>query len=160
MTASPFLGVASLDPLFATARANGAGVFVLALTSNVEAARVQAARTPTGTVAGDVLRHLAGLNADAGAETDGARGLGSFGAVVGATIGETDEDLAIDGPLLVPGVGAQGGTTESVRRTFAAVLPAVVPSSSREILAAGPEPVALVAAAERAVEAFSGILVG
>ncbi len=153
ITASPFLGFASLEPMLETARAHGAGVFVLALTSNPEAPQVQGARTDGGTVAGDVLRHLSALNAGAGP-------MGSFGAVVGATIGETGEDLAINGPLLVPGVGAQGGTPESVRRTFAGVLPAVVPSSSREVLASGPDPTALVAAAERAVEAFSGILVG
>jgi orotidine-5'-phosphate decarboxylase len=83
VTASPFLGFGSLEPLVDTALANDAGVFVLALTSNPEATRVQHARSETGrTVAGDVLAELARRNA-------GAVPTGSLGAVVGATIGQT-----------------------------------------------------------------------
>ena len=80
--------------------------------------------------------------------------MGSFGAVVGATIGETAEDLAVNGPLLVPGIGAQGGTADDVRRIFGDALPLVLPSSSREILAAGPDAAGLNAAVERALESF------
>ena len=47
--------------------------------------------------------------------------MGPFGAVVGATIGSTDEDLAINGPLLAPGFGAQGGTVDDVVRLFGSV---------------------------------------
>ena len=65
--------------------------------------------------------------------------MGSFGAVVGATIGSTAEDLDINGPLLVPGFGAQGGTIEDVRRLFAGVLDRVIVSTSRGVLAAGPD---------------------
>ena len=95
-------------------------------------------------MAGTVLDELRGLNA-------GAAPLGSFGAVVGATIGDTGEDLAINGPLLVPGVGAQGGTADDVRRIFGDVLDQVLPSSSREILAAGPDAAALRAAVGRSL---------
>jgi orotidine-5'-phosphate decarboxylase len=152
ITASPFLGVGSLDPMFDTAAAHGGGVFVLALTSNPEGPQVQHARTADGgTVAGAVLRAVAGRNA-------GAEPLGSFGAVVGATIGGTDEDLAIGGPLLVPGIGAQGGTAASVRAIFGEALPNVLPSSSREILGAGPDTRALREAALRANEAFAALV--
>ena len=41
ITASPFLGFGSLDPMVETARRHGAGVFVLALTSNKEGPEVQ-----------------------------------------------------------------------------------------------------------------------
>jgi orotidine-5'-phosphate decarboxylase len=154
ITASPYLGFGSLRPMLEAARSHGTGVFVLALTSNPEGPQVQHARTPDdGTVAGTVLSALAAENA-------GARPLGSFGAVVGATIGETAEDLAINGPLLVPGIGAQGGTAEDVRRIFGGVLPQVLPSSSREILAAGPDPSALAGAAARSAEAFAALLGG
>ena len=152
ITASPFLGVGSLDPIFATAAAHGAGVFVLALTSNPEGAQVQHARTSDGrTVAGAVLSALADRN-------DGATPMGSFGAVVGATIGATEEDLDVNGPLLVPGVGAQGGSAESVRRLFGGVSARVLPSSSREILAAGPDVAALRAMAQRVNESFAGLV--
>lgn len=158
LTLSPFLGTGSLEPMVATARRHHAGLFVLALTSNPEAPQVQAAVTTAGpTVAGAVLAWLAGLNA---ADNAAADELGSFGAVVGATIGETSEDLAVGGPLLVPGVGAQGGTPDSVRRTFGAALPQVLPSSSREVLGAGPDPDALRAAARRAGDGFAALLGG
>ena len=45
VTASPYLGFGSLDPLFDLAASNGRGVFVLAATSNPEGASVQRART-------------------------------------------------------------------------------------------------------------------
>jgi orotidine-5'-phosphate decarboxylase len=141
ITASPFLGFGSLDPMIDTALAHDAGVFVLALTSNPEGPQVQHARTEDGrTVAGAVLAAVAGRNA-------GQSPLGSVGAVVGATIGETTEDLDVNGPLLVPGLGAQGGTVDDVRRIFGAAARNVLASSSREILSAGPDKGALHAAA-------------
>jgi orotidine-5'-phosphate decarboxylase len=143
ITASPFLGFGSLDPMIDTALAHDAGVFVLALTSNPEGPQVQHATTPDGrTVAGAVLDAVAARN-------EGAGPLGSVGAVVGATIGETRENLAVNGPLLVPGLGAQGGTVSDVRRIFGDAARNVLASSSREILAAGPDKAALHAAAER-----------
>ena len=94
------------------------------------------------TVAGSVLAQLAELNA-------GATPMGSYGAVVGATIGSSSEDLAINGPLLVPGFGAQGGTVEDIRRLFGDVLDQVIPSTSRGVLSAGPDVTALRDAASR-----------
>lgn len=131
ITVSPFLGFGSLDPFVDTARRHDAGLFVLALTSNKEGPEVQHARIDDGgdgggTVAGRMLDHLRRLNADASP-------LGSFGAVVGATIGATDEDLAFNGPVLAPGFGAQGGTIHDVRRLFGTAA-AVLPSSSRDVL--------------------------
>lgn len=151
ITASPFLGFGSLDPLLDTALANDAGVFVLALTSNQEGGQVQQATTADGrTVAGVILDAVASRNVQ-------ATTMGSIGAVVGVTIGETTERLDISGPLLVPGVGAQGGTADDVRRNFGSVIANVLPSSSREILDAGPEKASLRAAAERASEAFASL---
>jgi len=151
ITATPFLGFGSLDPMLATAREHGKGVFVLALTSNPEAPQFQHARTDGGrSVAGTVLDELRNHNGDVAP-------MGSFGAVVGATIAETGEDLDVNGPLLVPGIGAQGGTADDVRRIFSGVLHLVLPSSSREILGAGPDPAALQAAVGRSVDAFSAL---
>ena len=78
-----------------------------------------------------MLDHLRRLNAD-------AEPLGSFGAVIGATIGRGDEDFAFNGPVLAPGFGAQGGTLADVRRLFGSTA-AVLPSSSREVLRLGPD---------------------
>jgi orotidine-5'-phosphate decarboxylase len=153
MTASPYLGVGALAPLVDTALANGAGVFVLALTSNVEGRTVQYARGDDGrTVAQTVLDELAVLNA-------GADPLGSIGAVVGATIGATGHDLsAVNGPFLAPGIGAQGATADDLRTVFGSALSAVLPSTSREVLRHGPDPAALRAAADRALAACQSVL--
>ncbi len=152
ITASPFLGVGSLDPMFATAEKHGAGVFALALTSNPEGPQVQHARTADGgTVAGTVLAALRDRNA-------GADPMGSFGAVVGATIGDTGEELDINGPLLVPGIGAQGGSPDDVRRIFGPAVRNVLPSSSRDILRAGPGADGLAEAARRANDSFRDLV--
>jgi len=154
ITATPYLGFGSLAPMIVTAREHDKGVFVLALTSNPEAPELQHARTESGrTVAGAVLDELRALN-------DGVAPMGSFGAVVGATIADTSEDLAVNGPLLVPGIGAQGGTADDVRRIFGDVIDLVLPSSSREILAAGPDAAALHAALERSRDAFTALRSG
>jgi orotidine-5'-phosphate decarboxylase len=151
ITASPYLGVGSLDPMVDTALANDAGIFVLALTSNPEGPQFQTATTADGrTVAGTVLDAVASRNA-------GAEGLGSVGAVVGATIGETGEHLDVNGPLLVPGIGAQGGTVADVRRIFGAAARNVLPSSSRQVLGAGPDKQALHEAALRTADEFAGL---
>jgi len=155
VTASPFLGLGSLDPLVATACAHDAGVFVLVLTSNPEGRAVQHARTADGrSVAAEILAGLASRNASSGEK-------GSLGAVVGATVelpaDVTAATLDIGGPLLVPGVGAQGGTLADVRRVFGPAAGRVLPSSSREILRAGPDPAALREAARRTAETFAAL---
>jgi orotidine-5'-phosphate decarboxylase len=152
VTASPFLGFGSLGPLLDTARKHDGGVFVLALTSNPEGPQVQRARGADGrTVAGSVLAQVAERNHD-------EEPMGSVGAVVGATIGRTSEDLAVNGPLLVPGLGAQGGTADDVRRIFAGVLDTVVPTTSRQVLAAGPDGAAMTTKAAEVAGQLSELL--
>jgi len=138
ITASPYLGFGSLDPMVESARRHGAGLFVLALTSNPEGPEFQRARTDDGVLVADrVLEHLRGLNA-------GAEPLGSFGAVVAANLADASgHDLDIHGPVLAPGFGAQGGTVEDLRRVFGAGVAAVTPSSSRELLRRGPDAAAM-----------------
>ncbi|MFI5892859.1 orotidine-5'-phosphate decarboxylase [Actinoplanes sp. NPDC051513] len=146
ITVSPYLGVGSLQPAFDLAAANGAGVFVLALTSNPEGASVQHALASDGrTVAQAVIDEISQVNT-------GAQPLGNLGLVVGATIGRTGHDLSqVNGPLLAPGLGAQGATPSDLRSVFGESLRNVLPSYSREVLNAGPSVSALRDAAERAV---------
>jgi orotidine-5'-phosphate decarboxylase len=74
---------------------------------------------------------------------------GSFGVVVGATLAEMDVDLdGLGGPILAPGLGAQGGSPADLRRLFGPGR-AVVPTVSRDVLGAGPDRAALRAAADR-----------
>src|SRR3954470_3038673 len=141
ITVSPYLGFGSLDPFVDTARRFHAGLFVLGLTSNKEGPEVQSATVDTGeTVAGRMFDHLRRLNAD-------AEPVGSFGAVVGATIGDAVESLDFNGPILAPGFGEQGGTADDIRRIFGPLT--VLPSSSRGLRRAGPSVDALRDAAVR-----------
>ncbi|GAA2248558.1 orotidine-5'-phosphate decarboxylase [Kitasatospora cystarginea] len=152
VTVSPYLGFGSLQPALDLARANGAGVFALALTSNPEGHEVQRAVAADGeSVAQGVLRRLAAENA-------GAEPMGSFGAVVGATLAEAGVDLDINGPLLAPGVGAQGATAADLPRVFGGAVRHVVPSVSRDILKHGPSVTALRDASARFVEEISAVL--
>jgi orotidine-5'-phosphate decarboxylase len=163
LTVSPYLGPGSLQPAVDTARQHGGGLFVLARTSNPDAGTFQHAlvgerttaqvvvdtvrawNTP-GWVVGDPLPDLASVQDMAsrfGPTT------GSFGVVVGATLRELDVDLGgLGGPVLAPGLGAQGGSPEDLRRLFGRDA-AVVPTVSRDVLAAGPDPAGLRAAADR-----------
>ncbi|GAA2723653.1 orotidine-5'-phosphate decarboxylase [Cellulomonas aerilata] len=163
LTVSPYLGFGSLSPAVEAAAATGRGLFVLALTSNPEGASVQHAVGPDGrSVARVVAEEAAALNAaelgraDATAEPRSARAvLGSTGLVVGATIGDAARRLGVDlaavgGPLLAPGVGAQGAGPAELADVFGAARGAVLASSSRGVLAAGPQVAALRAAALRA----------
>ncbi|WP_435644024.1 orotidine-5'-phosphate decarboxylase [Streptomyces sp. H49] len=155
LTVSPYLGYGSLGPAVALARESGAGLFVLALTSNPEGGEVQHALRADGrSVAATVLAHLAAENA-------GQEPLGSFGAVVGATLGDlSGYDLDINGPLLAPGIGAQGATPADLPAVFGTAVGNVVPSVSRGVLRHGPDVGALRAAAGRFAEEIRTAVAG
>lgn len=133
LTVTPFLGYDSLRPAIDLAARTGRGLHVLCRTSNPEGHQVQlAVDATTGmSVAQSVIEQ---------AHSDNEReGLDHVGLVVGAT----HDDLRIDltgftGVVLVPGVGAQGGTLKGVARQFEGVDGIVLPSASREVLAGGP----------------------
>ena len=159
VTASPYLGFGSLDPLLEVAAAHGRGVFVLAATSNPEGAGVQRAVMGGRTVAQSVVDAAGAANraaagaanrAAAGAANHAAgQGFGSVGVVVGGTLDQVPDLSALDGPVLVPGVGAQGGRPEALAGLGGARAGQLLPAVSREILRAGPAPDAVRAAAER-----------
>jgi orotidine-5'-phosphate decarboxylase len=143
VTVSPYLGFGSLRPALDTARAHGRGVFVLALTSNPEGAEVQRATAASGgSLAQVMLDHIARENA-------GDRPLGPVGAVVGATLGDARANLEVGGPLLAPGIGAQGATPADLPGVFGAAVGNVVPSVSRGVLRHGPAAQGLREAAAR-----------
>lgn len=144
VTVSPYLGFESLRPALDLAAQTGRGVFVLGLTSNPEGRSVQHARLRDVSVAESMVAGAAGENAAARERGE----LGSVGLVVGATVGSAVQELGLDlagatAPLLAPGVGAQGGTSEDLRRVFGDALPNVLPASSRDVLNAGPDVAAL-----------------
>jgi orotidine-5'-phosphate decarboxylase len=153
ITVSPFLGFGSLRPVMDLVTEHGAGAFVLARTSNPEGGDVQTALSPDGrTVAQHIVDEISQLNV-------GAEPIGSVGAVIGATVGATGLSLAkINGPMLAPGLGAQGGQAADLRTVFGDNLSLVLPSYSREVLGAGPDVDGLRAAASTALAACQAVL--
>ncbi|MFC4126921.1 orotidine-5'-phosphate decarboxylase [Nocardia rhizosphaerae] len=137
VTVSPYLGFGSLEPALSLAQTNHRGVFVLAATSNPEGAQLQRITAADG-------RTIAQTMVDEAAARNTGHGFGSVGVVVGATLTDAPDLSALNGPILMPGVGAQGGGAESIRALVpAANLAAVVPNVSREVLGAGPSVTAL-----------------
>lgn len=124
VTVSPYLGYGSLEPAITTARAAGRGVFVLARTSNPEGGRIQA-----GGVAQSIVDD---------ARADNADGTGTVGLVVGATREHGLELDGLGGPILAPGLGAQGATAADLPAIFGRGH-LVLPNSSRQVLGAGPD---------------------
>ncbi|HEY0572459.1 MAG TPA: orotidine-5'-phosphate decarboxylase [Pseudonocardia sp.] len=164
VTLSPYLGFGSLAPALTAAAGSGRGVFVLARTSNpdgaqvqtaqVQTARVQTARVQTAQVqtarvqlADRDGRSVAQAMVDAAAaENTGCTPMGDVGVVVGATHEHGLELSGLNGPVLAPGLGAQGGTPADLAVRFADVTGVVLPSVSRAVLEKGPDQAALRAA--------------
>jgi orotidine-5'-phosphate decarboxylase len=149
VTASPYLGFGSLQPLLDTAAAHGRGVFVLAATSNPEGATVQRADAGGKTVAQSIVDAAAAVNRDAQPQP------GSIGVVVGATLSDPPDVSDLGGPVLVPGVGAQGGRPDALGGLGGARPGQLLPAVSREVLRAGPDVDAVRAAAERIRDAVA-----
>ncbi|ULE32766.1 orotidine-5'-phosphate decarboxylase [Mycobacterium sp. IDR2000157661] len=143
VTASPYLGFGSLQPLIDTALAHGRGVFVLAATSNPEGAGVQRADTGGRSVAQSIVDAAAAVNQAA------APGPGSIGVVVGATLSDPPDVSVLNGPVLTPGVGAQGGRPDALEGFGGALPGQLLPAVSRDVLRAGPDVASLRAAADR-----------
>ena len=154
VTLSPYLGFESLRPALDLAAETGRGVFVLALTSNPEGASVQ----HVGGVDSVARRIVAAATAENGRYSGN---LGSVGLVVGATVGRALTELELDlaavrGPILAPGLGAQGATPADLKATFGAAYPYVLGTSSRDILSAGPQLDGLRDAARRTLDGLLG----
>jgi orotidine-5'-phosphate decarboxylase len=142
MTVTPYLGVRALAPMFEAAAASARGVFVVARSSNPEGAPIQDARVEGGA---DVVHHVLG---EVGRVNAGASGLGSVGVVFGATCETGGYDLlGFGGPILTPGLGAQGATVDDIARRFAGCADRVLPAASRSVLSAGPDVAAMRSAA-------------
>jgi orotidine-5'-phosphate decarboxylase len=153
ITVSPYLGVGALDPAFELASRTGRGMFVLALTSNPEGADLQTAVTSSGnTVAQTVVDAVAAHNV-------GRHPVGDVGVVVGATAQVAGLRLdALNGPILAPGIGAQGARLADLPQVFGAALPHVIAAISRELLRHGPQPASLRHAARRIADEAAGVL--
>jgi orotidine-5'-phosphate decarboxylase len=131
VTLSPFMGFDSIEPYLAY---EGKGAILLCRTSNPGGSDLQAQRLPNGDT---LFEHIARL-----AHGEWNRG-GQLALVVGATYPEEIErvrELAPTLPLLIPGIGAQGGdaaaTVRAGWRADAAgrTIAPIIVSSSRAVL--------------------------
>lgn len=130
VTVTPWLGWESLEP-FADDPAHG--IFVVAHSSNPGAPDFQEIPTPRGPLWLAIVNEVRRI----------AEAHGNAGVVVGATFAEalrvTREILGDGVPILVPGVGAQGGRLSTTVRTgIDANGRGLLVNSSRSILFASP----------------------
>lgn len=141
VTVSPWLGFGSLKPVIDLAESTGRGAIVLAATSNPEAPEVQSAHVDrraggdprqARTLAQSIVDQVAGANSV-------HEGPGNLGVVVGATVVDPPTLDGVGGMILMPGVGAQGGTVDDVRRISGTSVDLVSPNVSRSVLTSGPD---------------------
>lgn len=133
LTISPYLGEDSLTPFVETANQRQAGLFVLVRTSNAGAGMFQ------DLIANDqpTYEHVAQRVEALSAQHVGQCGLGSVGAVVGATWPKQMVDLRALMPhvwFLVPGFGAQGGSAADTAGAFRDDGTGAVVNSSRGVI--------------------------
>jgi orotidine-5'-phosphate decarboxylase len=150
VTLSPFLGFDSIEPYL---RHEGKGVILLCRTSNPGGADLQEQRLESGE---RLYERIARLAAGPWNTT------GQVGLVVGATFPAEIarvRELAPALPLLIPGIGAQGGDAAATvragwRGTRTATTAPIIVSSSRAVLyPAGADGADFALASRRAAEA-------
>jgi orotidine-5'-phosphate decarboxylase len=156
VTVNPYLGRDSVEPFLAH---DGLGVLAIVKTSNPGSVDLQDRPMEDGR---PLWQHVAELVAGWGAAELGDRGLSRVGAVVGATFPEEVAEarrLLPHAPLLLPGVGAQGGRPEELAPAFAAGPGSALVSASRSVLYADGGPgwrEGAAAEAERLRDAITG----
>lgn len=110
VTVSPYLGFGALAPTLELARQNARGIFVLARTSNPEGGVLQQSSADGVSVAQSIVNAAVDANAD---------GRDTVGLVVGATRDHGLDLSQFNGPILAPGLGAQGATAADLADIFA-----------------------------------------
>ncbi len=149
VTLSPFLGHDSIEPYL---RHEGKGVILLCRTSNHGGGDLQDLRLESGE---KLYERIATM-----AARDWNRG-GEIGLVVGATFPAEIarvRELAPSLPLLIPGIGVQGGDAAATVRAgwrgdATATTDPIIVSSSRAVLYAGGDDADFASASRRAAQA-------
>src|SRR3989440_12020602 len=133
LTVNPWLGRDAVEPFLGAVRRGGVGIFVIVRTSNASG-DLQDAVLKDGR---PMWHHVAELVAEWGEELAGEVGLSSVGAVVGAThpraVAEARK-LMPRSILLLPGVGAQGGSPADLTRAFQSGPASAVVAASRSVI--------------------------
>jgi len=165
ITVTPFMGVGSLQRPIDIALQHGKGLFLLAATSNPEAAAVQQALVAGGpnaglTVARAVLDDIGRRNAET--VSVATPPFGSLGVVLGATLDLAEFGIDVAAapktrrtPVLAPGFGHQGGNIMDLISIYGEYAEGVIVSESRSVLSHGPD--RLAAAIERRVSEVGAV---
>jgi len=165
ITVTPFMGVGSLQRPIEIALEHGKGLFLLAATSNPEAAAVQQALVAGGpnaglTVARAVLDDIGRRNAET--VSAATPPFGSLGVVLGATLNLAEFGIDVAAapktrrtPVLAPGFGHQGGNIMDLISIYGEYAEGVIVSESRSVLSQGPD--RLAAAIERRVSEVGAV---
>ncbi len=133
ITVSPYLGIDALHTTFELAHRNGRGVYVLCRTSNPSSEIFQLATSQGRSIAQHIV--------DAAVEFNRAVNCQAVGLVIGATLPVLDVDLGqFQATILAPGLGAQGAGLDDLDRLFNTAVERVIPTVSRGIASAGPDP--------------------
>jgi orotidine-5'-phosphate decarboxylase len=132
LTVNPWLGRDAVEPFLGAVRRGGVGIFVLVRTSNA-GGDLQEVTLSDGH---PMWHHVASLVAEWGEDNIGDVGLSSVGAVVGATHPRAVAEARRLMPrtvLLLPGVGAQGGSINDLTRAFQSGPASALVSASRSV---------------------------
>jgi orotidine-5'-phosphate decarboxylase len=132
LTVNPWLGRDSVEPFLGAVRRGGVGIFVIVRTSNASG-DLQDAVLKDGR---PMWHHVAELVDEWGEGTVGEGGLSSVGAVVGATHPRAVAEARKLMPrtiLLLPGIGAQGGSVSDLTRAFQSGPASALVTASRSI---------------------------
>lgn len=162
MTVHAYQGFDTLSTALDHVVTYGKGLFVLAATSNPEAAPVQQAHMHGGeTLAAHMVARAQEFNREHATAT-----VGGVGVVLGATV--TLHDMGIDTqrtpkphdpvlPVLAPGFGFQGATIHDAIRTFGEFSPGLIVSESRSLMGRGNRGITkrVRTSAEAIIEAYS-----
>ena len=135
VTLNGYMGSDSINPFLEAAKAQDKCVFVLVKTSNPSSGELQ------DLIAGDrqIYQAMGDLNQRIAKDTVGKYGYTIAGAVTGATYPSDIRDLRkrLEHTFfLVPGYGAQGGTSEDVQHAFDQYGHGAIVNSSRGIMCA------------------------
>lgn len=129
ITLNPLMGLDTLEPFFGDP---SKGLFILTMTSNIGAADFLQRRFEGRLSLGEYIAELLSKKQE--------RSEAHLGMVVGATQPEAYEPVIRAHPkshLLIPGVGAQGGSAEDVIRSTSAHKGVVIVNSSRSVIYSG-----------------------
>ena len=142
ITVNPYLGVAAMQSMIATAVERNKGLFALSATSNKESLTLQSAQVAGTTVSGLVATEVAQFNS---VSTTSNGRFGNLGIVIGATVNLSEFGLQNINQnvennrtiVLSPGFGHQGAKLSEAKRIFGNISGDVIYTVSRSALREG-----------------------